>query len=215
MTTSSRVSPVALALLTLWRLGVAVCGLVGVYFTVDEVDDFYYLSSLGSLAVGIVYIGLALVPVFTGGRTHEPPTAWPRGAMAVLMVLISLTSILFLHPGLDHTGLLFEHLVTPIVVVADYLFVGGAQLRTRPWEPLTWVLPPLLYFVFLLSTGVQAYANLFDPHNDDFVSTVLAFFAALILCGYALFGLARFIGTIRRPGADSATRTEMPATASR
>ncbi|GIG66559.1 hypothetical protein [Phytomonospora endophytica] len=194
-----RPRPAVLALLTLWRMGVAACGLTGVYLVVSEVDDFYYLSQLGSLAVGVVYIGLALVPVFTMGRRHEPGSSWLRGSLAVVMSLIAVTSILLLDPALDQTGFLLEHLVTPLVVVADFVLVGRGQFRTRPWEPLTWVALPLVYFAFLLATGVQAYQSIFDPDSPEFVPIVLGFFGALIVCGYVLFGLARLVGAIRAP----------------
>lgn len=200
-----RPSPIVLALLTLWRMAVALCGLLGVYLVVSEVDDLYFLSQLGSLAVGVVYIGLALVPVVTAGRRHEPPSSWLRGAMAVLMSLIAITSIVLLDPALDDPGFLLEHLITPVVVVVDFVFVGRGQFRTRAWEPLTWIALPLAYFVFLLATGVQAYQSIFDTESPEFVPTVLGFFGALIVCGYVLFGLAKLIGAIRTPAPVPAT----------
>ncbi|HEY1175927.1 MAG TPA: hypothetical protein VGF17_07190 [Phytomonospora sp.] len=205
-----RPQPVVLALLTLWRMGVAACGLVGVYLVVSEVDDLYYLSQLGSLAVGIVYIGLALVPVFTMGRRHEPPSSWLRGAMAVVMSLIAVTSIVLLDPALDEPGFLLEHLVTPIVVVVDFVFVGRGQFRTRAWEPLTWVAFPLAYFVFLLSTGVQAYTSIFDTESSRFVPTVLGFFGALIVGGYVLYGLAKAVGAIRTASVPAPVPQQVP-----
>ena len=201
--------PAALVALTVWRLGVAACAGYGVYLILGgryghgigslNWNGLYELSQLGSFVVCFVYVGLALWPLFTGGRTHEPRQSWLRGALAVVMLLISLTSILIIGPKLDQTGFLFEHLITPIVVVFDFLFIGKTQYRTRFWYPFTWLALPLAYFVFLMSTGVQSYRSIFDPDNSAFVPTVAGFLFGLLVVGYVLWAATKVLGIFFAP----------------
>ena len=190
---------------TIWRMVVAWCALYGFDRVTNwpmwgiDLRPLYELSQLSSLVVGLSYLGLAAYPLFVAGRRHEPASGWLRGALAVVMLLVCLTSILFLGGGnLTHPGFLFEHLVTPVVVVVDFLFVGRNQERTRWWHPLSWVVLPLAYFVFLLSTGVRSYRNLFAPSNDDFAVTVAGFFVGVIAVGYLLHGLVRARSALTR-----------------
>ncbi|GAA4895989.1 hypothetical protein LX16_1433 [Stackebrandtia albiflava] len=199
-------SPTAAA--TLWRLSIVFSALYGPYRLIFSTGEFnpdalYELSQLAGVVVGVCYLGLALFPLFAGGRRDEPASAWLRGALALLMLLVSLTSILILNGGrLSHGAFFFEHLVAPVMVVLDFVFVGRNQFRTRWWHPLTWLLPPLAYFVFLLATGVQAYGWLFSPHNPYFAGVVAGFVVGLTAVGYALFGIVRLRATLSaRPAA--------------
>jgi hypothetical protein len=167
------------------------------------VGAFGELSQLASLLTAVSYLGLAGYPLFVGGRRHEPNRAWLRGALAVLLWLVSLTAILVFdnHGQLNVPGFLFEHLITPLVVTVDLVAVGRSQRNLRWWYPLTWVAPPAAYFGYLAATGFTNYPGLFDPSDPARLSLVAAAFLGLIVVvGYLLLGLTRLTGLLaRRP----------------
>lgn len=183
---------------TLWRLAVAFIALFGVWQVIGHSfsgDTFVNweglreLSQSGSALAGLVYIGLAV-----SLDRPERFSSWLRGAVAVTMLLIAITSMTLMNPQLDRTGFLFEHLVTPLVVVLDFLFVGRGQFRTRWWEPLTWTAFPVLYLLFFLTAGVTSYRSFLDPRDPYFPTVVGGFLVGVLACGFALFGLARLLG---------------------
>ncbi|GLZ79435.1 hypothetical protein Afil01_42420 [Actinorhabdospora filicis] len=182
----------------LWRLAVAFMALFGVWNTIYysfagesfiDWEGLRELSQSGSALAGVVYIGLAL----TLDRP-ERVSSWLRGAMAVLMLLIAVTSMTLMDPQLYETGFLFEHLITPLAVVLDFLLVGRGQFRTRWWEPLTWTVFPLLYLVFFLVADVQSYRGFLNPDDPYFLAVVGGFLAGVLAVGFALFALARVVG---------------------
>jgi hypothetical protein len=146
-----------------------------------------------SLLVVVCYLGFALYPLFVGGRRHEPGRSWLRGALVITLWLVSVTAIFVLDNGgqLDVTGFLFEHLITPIIVTADFLIVGRGQDKLRWWYPLTWATPALAYFVALAFSGFQLY-GIFDPNDPGQITLIAsAFLAAIIGAGYLFYGLCR------------------------
>src|SRR5262245_57590971 len=83
-----RVGAGVLAGVTLWRLVIATCAFTGFGAAAAQMNDPWPgLSQQASLLAGVVYVGLALYPLFTGGRAHEPRSPWLRGAMSVLLLL--------------------------------------------------------------------------------------------------------------------------------
>jgi hypothetical protein len=190
--------------MTIWRLIVA--GLA--WYGFDQVTgysrtppwDAYFgwepvreLSQLGSLLVAICYLGLAVYPLFVSGRRHEPRRSWLRGALVIIMWLVSLTAIFIIGSGqLDDRGFLFEHLLTPVIVTVDFLVVGRGQDGLRWWYPLTWVLPPAVYFGYLATDDFDLYYGLFDPSDPVQIALRAAgFLVALVAVGYLLLGLGR------------------------
>jgi hypothetical protein len=173
-------------------------------------DALAELSQQASLLVVVCYVGFALYPLFVGGRQHEPRRSWLRGALVITLWLVSVTANFVLDNGgqLDVRGFLFEHLITPIIVTADFLIVGRGQDNLRWWYPLTWATPALGYFVALAFTGFQLY-GIFDPNDPGQVTLVAsAFFAAILGTGYLFYGLcqlrARLLG-------HTAPATPLPA----
>jgi hypothetical protein len=173
--------------LAAWRLAVAACGFVGFGFAVTTFrDPWPALSQQASLLTGIVYLALA----FAGNRA-APVVSWFRGAMAVLLMLVCVTYLTVIDGDLDTVSSLFEHLITPLVVLADWIFVGRARVTVRWWYPLSWVLFPLLYLVYFLLADVRLYRNFLNPDSSDFGMTVALFLAALVGAGYLLYGVVR------------------------
>ena len=57
---------------------------------------------------------------------------------------------------------LLEHVVTPVLVVLDYVLLGRRRTDARWWHPLTWTLAPLAYLAWYVSADLAVYDAL-DP----------------------------------------------------
>jgi hypothetical protein len=193
-----RVGAGVLAGVTLWRLMVAACAFIGLADALaTSVDPWPALSQQASLLAGAVYLGLALYPLATGGRAHEPRSPWLRGATAVLLLLVCVTYLTVIDGPLASTGSLFEHLVTPLAVLADVLFVGRNQAGLRWWHPLTWVVFPAAYLVYFIAADPGLYGSFLDPQAGDFPGVVAMFLVAVVAAGYVLYGLAKAVATAK------------------
>jgi hypothetical protein len=190
--------------LTVWRLMVAAIA----WYGFDQVtgysqvppwespwgwDALAELSQQASLLAVVCYLGFALYPLFVGGRRHEPRGSWLRGSLVITLWLVSVTANFVLDNGgqLDVPGFLFEHLITPIIVTADFLIVGRGQDNLRWWFPLTWATPALAYFVALAFTGFRLY-GIFNPGDPGQITLIAsAFLAAILGAGYLFYGVCR------------------------
>lgn len=177
---------------TAWRLLVSAFGFVGFGAAVATMrDPWPALSQQASLLTGVVYLGLALYPLFTGGRTHEPRTPWLRGAMCVLLLLVAGTYLTLMSGDLGSVHSLFEHLLTPLVVLADWVLVGRNQARVRWWHPVSWLVFPLAYLVYFMVERPRLYRGFLNPDSGDFPATVAGFLVAVLAAGYVLYGIAK------------------------
>lgn len=193
-----RVGAGMLAGLTLWRLAVVACAFVGLGDAVAKsAHPWPALSQQASLFAGLVYLGLLVYPLAAGGRVHEPRSPWLRGATAVLLLLVCVTYLTVIDGDLDSTGSLFEHLVTPLAVLADFVLVGRNQANARWWHPLTWVAFPAAYLVYFVLADPGLYGSFLDPRAGDFPGVVAAFLVAIVAAGYVLYGLAKLVATAR------------------
>lgn len=190
---------------SLWRLLIVVFACTGFFAIVSDVglgSAMPGLSQQASLFTALVYTGLLLYPAFTGGRRHEPDSPWLRGATAVLLLLVSVTFLTLMGGDVSETWSLFEHLLTPLVVLVDWIAVGRNQSAAAWWHPITWVGPPLAYLVYFLAADVGLYGGFLDPDDDAFVLTVFGFLAAVLFAGYLLYGCAK-VKSLVSAGASS------------
>ncbi|MBC6456626.1 hypothetical protein [Actinomadura sp. HBU206391] len=197
-----------LILLSLWRLLIVAFALVGISTVPGGgFGQLQYLSQFASLVAAIVYVALLVYPLFTRGRRHEPRTPWLRGATTVLLALVSVAFLTMLSGDLSDTSSLFEHLLTPLVVLIDWIAVGSDQRNVRWWFPITWLAMPLAYLVFYVAyvgDGLPLYPFL-DPNDADFAGIVLAFLTGVLAFGYVLYG----IGKLRAAVSGSRDQTSM------
>lgn len=219
-TTDPPVPPVVTrAGITGWRLVVAGCAFFGVYTVAYDPmlgwRDLMFLSQLGSLVAAILYFLMAPVPLLPMADKLEPAVAWVRGSLASMMLLICIASIFILGSGdLDQIGFLFEHLLTPLIVAADFVLVGRFSARTKAWHPVTWIGMPLLYLILVNLSGEaqQVYGGILDPANSEFFMYVGMFLVTAIIFGYVLFGLAKLRGLVAANiGGQPATVQQWPA----
>ncbi|WP_062204059.1 hypothetical protein [Streptomyces sp. NBRC 109706] len=174
---------------TLWRVLIIGCALIGYQATGG--GTLLALSQLASVAAGI---GYAMVTVLTLSaaalRRPEPPTAWLRGLLAVTLLLVMITWFTAMGGGLDETWSLFEHLLTPLAVLVDWLFIGRRQRSARWWYPLSWAGVLLLYLAAYLSADVAVYSFL-DPADPIFGAALAGLSTVTLAVGFALVATAR------------------------
>jgi hypothetical protein len=193
---------------TLWRALIVTFALIG--FTsvpngggfggTAQINNIAYLTQQGSFLTALIYFGLVSYPIFTGGRRHEPNAPWLRGALAVVMTLICITYMTMLGGSLSDTADQFEHLLTPIVVIVDWLLVGRASANARWWFPLTWLAFPVAYLIFYIvyvGDGPPLYPFL-RPGSERFLVVVLGFLLGVLGIGYLMYGIAKLRGALSR-----------------
>jgi hypothetical protein len=186
------VRPGLLVAVSLWRLAIVACSFIGFGAAVAEFSEPWEgLSQQASLLNGVVYTGLLVYPLFVGGRAHEPRSPWLRGAMAVLLMLVAVTFLTLMAASYDDTSSLFEHLVTPLLVLVDWIAVGRNQANLRWWYPFSWLIFPAAYLVYFVAADVPLYRGFLDPADGSFAGTVIGFLAALVAAGYLLCLLGR------------------------
>lgn len=190
------VTPAVLVGVSLWRLAIVGCALYGFGDATDWSANFEGLSQQASLATGIIYTGLLLYPVRTGGRRHEPRSPWLRGATTVLLLLVAGTFFGIMGGDVDY--LPFEHIYTPLIVLVDWLFVGRNQAAVKWWHPLTWIAFPLAYLGYFLAGGIyRSLYGFLDPDGDEFAAMVGGLLVGVVAIGYLLYGAAKLTSALR------------------
>ena len=193
-----KVNPGVLVGVTLWRLLIVAFALIGVFASFEQLagDPWPGLSLQASLFTAIVYGVLALWPLFTLGRSHEPATPWIRGGTAVLLLLVMAVYMTMLGGDVSETWSLFEHLLTPLVVFVDACFVSASAARAKWWFPFTWVSLPLCYLIYYIADGLNMYGGMLNPDNDDFAIYVPVLLVVTIALGFLVYGLGKLRGAI-------------------
>ncbi|TCO49818.1 hypothetical protein [Actinocrispum wychmicini] len=189
-----RVAPGVLVGVSVWRLLIVISACVGFFSAMSRGKASNLLPALSqqaSLLVGIVYLGLLLYPVFTGGRRHEPKSPWWRGSMVILLILVCVTYLAIIGGSLDATWSLFEHLITPLLVLVDYLAVGRNQAAAKWWHPITWLSFPLAYLVYYIAADLRMYGSFLNPKKSAFPGVIAGFIAALLVLGFILFAFGK------------------------
>jgi hypothetical protein len=163
-----------------WRLGIGGLALYYAQTGKEETMSSESLSYLSNLGVGVAFLALAGYPLLVGGRRSEPRSAWLRGAATVTMLLVGVTFVALM--GEEADG---PHAVIPALVLADWLFVGRSQFRTRWWEPPTWTVFLLVYLWYHQSNDVPLYEDIL---GEEHIGTMVpAFLAGTVVVGYLLW----------------------------
>jgi hypothetical protein len=164
----------------LWRLVVATSAATGVWLASVEYDVWWTaLSQLANLAVAASYVVLAV---------REPRSPWLRGGLTSLMLLVAMAYLPMANGNLLQGWSLLEHVVTPSLVLADFLLVGANQAGVRWWHPLSWLVPPAAYLAWYVGADLAVYDAL-DPSVPGLFLWRLGILLALVLgAGFVLLG---------------------------
>jgi len=167
-----------------WRLFVASCATLAVGNAAAALDFWWEgLGVQACVATLVVYFPLAWVGLV------RPTVSWRwlRGGLATTLVLAAAAQ-LFEGGSVTSAWSLLVHVVVPVLVGVDYLFVGGKNGRW--WWPLAWAVLPLLYLVYYAGAGLLVY-DFLDPFGTHYQLAVLGFLLSAVAIGFVLFGLAR------------------------
>ena len=167
----------------LWRLLVATSAATGVALAARQYDVWWTaLSQLASIAAALAYLGLAW---------REPRSPWLRGCLATLMLLVSLAYLPMQNGNLLDPYSVFEHVLTPAMVLTDFLLVGANHHRVRWWHPLTWLAPPAAYLAWYVGGDLEVYAALDLTRPSAFVERCLLLSVLVLAAGFALYDVGR------------------------
>jgi hypothetical protein len=166
-----------------WRLGVATTAGTGVVLAAQRYDVWWTaLSQLANLAVAVGFVVLAFV---------EPRSPWLRGALATAMTVVCVAYLPMANGNLAAPWSVLEHMVTPALVLVDFLLVGANQADVRWWHPPTWLVPLAAYLAWYVGGDLDVYAAL-DPSGGIVFTARLAVLVALALAsGYLLYAHGR------------------------
>ena len=196
----ARITPNVLVGVSLWRLLIIVFALVGFCSAVNQsgTGALPALSQQANVFTAAVYLFLLLFPLFTGGVRHEPDTPWLRGTTTVLLGLVSVTFLTLIGGSLASPWSLFEHLLTPLVVLIDWVVVGKAQRNVRWWFPISWVILPLAYLVFYIFyvRNHELIYDFLDPSRPNFPMVVFEFLCGVLVFGYLVYGIGKLKGAL-------------------
>ncbi|WP_244509255.1 hypothetical protein [Nocardioides lianchengensis] len=163
---------------TLWRLTVAASAATGVWLAAQQYDVWWTaLSQLANLAVAASYVGLAV---------REPRSPWLRGGLTSVMLLVALAYLPMANGNLLEPWSLLEHVVTPGLVLADFLLVGANQGGLRWWHPLTWLVAPAAYLVWYVAADLAVYDALDPAASGVFLARLSLLLTLLLAAGFAL-----------------------------
>jgi hypothetical protein len=171
-----------------WRLVIAASAAWGVVLAAERYDVWWTaLSQLANLAVAVAFVWLAF---------REPRSPWLRGALASTMLLVALAYLPMANGNLFQPWSVLEHVVTPALVVTDYLYRGDNLHRVRWWHPVTWLAAPAAYLVWYVDADLGVYAALDPGRPEAFLLRVAALLALLLAVAFACYGT----GVHRRRG---------------
>jgi hypothetical protein len=166
-----------------WRLLIAASAATGVALAAWQYDVWWTaLSQLASLAVAASYAVLAF---------REPRSPWLRGALTSTMVLVAIAFLAMQHGNLWDPYSVFEHMLTPALVLADFVLVGTNQARVRWWHPPTWLLPSAAYLVWYVAADLGVYLPLDLGRPTAFALNTALLGALLLGAGFALYDIGR------------------------
>jgi hypothetical protein len=176
-----------------WRLTIAISALTGVVLAALQYDVWWTaLSQLASLAVGVGYLALACGGLVGTGPRRAHASAWFRGAAASTMVLVALAFLAMQHGNLLDPYSIFEHMLTPALVVAGRVSVGADRGTARWWHPWSWLVPPAAYLVCYVALDLRVYVDLDPSRPLAFTTNTLLLLGLLLAASFALHtGAAR------------------------
>jgi hypothetical protein len=177
-----------------WRVLVVASALGGYALAVaDFGGTLHALSQLASLVTGGCYALLAV----SGVVRRDAAWPWLTGALATTLGLVWGTFLFVLGGSYAHGYSLLEHLVTPALVVLDFVVVGpwlaarttegaGRTAGPRWWWPATWLALPLGYLTWYAYGDLDVYSFL-DPRDPGYPGVVGAFLGATLALAYLLY----------------------------
>jgi hypothetical protein len=188
-----RVDGATMVTVVLWRALVACSAWGGLLATLvtGGLGSLRYFTVVANLCGALAVTAALLAPLVLGGAAE---TRWGflRGAAVTYLTITVAVHSTLLGGGYPDLSGLLTHLLTPLLLVADWLLVGRNQ-HLPFWAPMAWLAVPVGYLVSYVEGGRALYAFL-DPTSSVFSDWVLVLTVAFLAVGYLWWGVGRLRG---------------------
>ncbi|GAB3742383.1 Pr6Pr family membrane protein [Microlunatus parietis] len=199
-------NPAFVILTALWRIGIAVCAFAGWWLYGHDPEELPFLTQSGNLLVAIVFLGLAFYyPIASFATGREPGRGKLRGMMTLLLVIVGGTYVGVMEGDLEELHNLLTHVVTPLLVLLDWCFIGRSQNRARWWHPFIWILVPAVWMIgYTLTDGYEwvrggsPLYSFLNPERSSFPMVALGMVVAGLVAGFLLYGIAKIKNALSR-----------------
>jgi hypothetical protein len=190
-----------------WRLLLSFCAFYGWWLYGHDPDELIFLTQSGNLLTAIVFLGVACYGLVVGlAFRREAATHVWRGAMALLLLVVASTYVGVIGGDTAEAKDAFTHVITPLLVLADWCFVGRRQNDTRWWQPLTWLVVPSVWLVWYStsdgfsdrSTWGSPIYDFMDPQDGSYPGVLTGLVLGTIAGAYLLYGVAKVKRAISR-----------------
>jgi hypothetical protein len=183
----------------LWRLALAAVALVG--FCLAMLNGtrrwhwlgLYEWSQLSTLFAFLVALAGVAAPALC---PRESTLNILRGASCAYVLITMFGYRILIGGEYSVPSSVLEHLVVPLMVLVDWLFVCRGQSRVRWWWPPVWFVGPLGYLALYLQ-GAQQYGispyPVFTVGSGSFWPNILALFAAFLPLFFVVWGAPRAV----------------------
>lgn len=176
-------------------------------------DQAIYFTTFSVVIVALAY-GLSVLRVVLPGslrRKTEGNYGWFRGLAVLMSVMTGIIFAALLDGTYPDLRGLFAHLLIPILVAIDWVFLGRNQEKLHPAAPFVWaalILPYLAVYWWDAERegGGGPMYNFLNPASSDFLQTVLMLLTGFLIAGYVLWGIGRLKALI------TGTSTTIPYT---
>jgi hypothetical protein len=188
----------------LWRLAIAAVALVG--FCLAMLNGtrrwhwlgMYEWSQLSTLFAFLVALAGVAAPALC---PRESTLNILRGASCAYVLITMIGYRVLIGGDYSTPSSLLEHLVVPLMVLVDWLFVCQGQSSVRWWWPLLWYVGPLGYLALYLQGarqyGVSPYP-VFTVGSGNFWPNILSLFASFVPLLFMVWAAPRAIRLARR-----------------
>ena len=190
--------------LVLWRLAIAAVSLVGFCLAMlNGTRQWHWLglyewSQLTTLFAFLVSMAGVAAPALC---PSEATLTILRGAACAYVMITMIGYRVLIGGDYSLPSSLLEHLVVPLVVLVDWLFVCRGQSRVSWWWPLVWLAGPVGYLALYLQ-GAQQYGispyPVFTVGSDAFWPNIAALFSSMPVLLYAVWAAPRAVRVARR-----------------
>ncbi|VEI12709.1 hypothetical protein [Trueperella bialowiezensis] len=188
--------------LFIWAYRVAIAGFSGwytyyslsVFHDWNFVSNFAFLTQCTALLVFVYYAAWAIRALLNGVRKVADFPAEIRGFIVLLAAMVGIIFNALLGPA-EIWPSKVSHIIIPVLVVGDWLVCRTNQHRLRPWVPLTWLVPIVVYlgyYIWFSTSGGYAPPYPFlDPSASDFLRWVAILALAFLAGGYVVYGVGK------------------------
>jgi hypothetical protein len=163
----------------------------------------YEWSQLTTLFACLVAMAGVAAPAI---RPGEPVLGILRGAACSYVLLTMICYRVLIGGDYSLPASLLEHLVVPLLVLVDWLFVCRGQARLRWWWPVVWIVAPFGYLALYVQGaseyGISPYP-IFTYGSASFWPNITVLFSTFLPLFFAVWGAPRLLRLARRSVATS------------